>query len=644
MANVSGCLRGARFLAPLFLVTGPLAWLGFAAPPAGAVTVIAVTTNVDSGAGSLRAAMTAALNTADNVEIDVNAGLGSITLGSTLPPYNGGGGTHSLTLKGNGVTVVGLSGTNVFDTTPGGVGGMSFDDVNISGGDFGINANAGATITVSNSTIKGPTTDGIDSGSGAISVSNSTISGAGNDAVDTGNGPITVNSSELFNNANDGIDTGTSTITVSRSTVNGNANDGIDSGSSATINVTNSTVADNLNAGIDTGASTINLAYDTINNSGSGFAQIDSGGGTLTSFGTVITQAGGGNPNCAFTGTKTSQGYNYSDDATCGFTQATDKQGAANPMLGTLGAHGGTGLTMVPKTGSPLIDAIPAASCQTGLAAGIVTDERGITRPQGSGCDIGAVEVAVAVPTTNGYSEVASDGGVFSFHAPFYGSLGGVHLAAPIVGMAVDPATGGYWLVGTDGGVFSFHAPFYGSLGGVHLAAPIVGMAVDPATGGYWLVGADGGMFSFHAPFHGSLGGVHLAAPIVGMAVDPATGGYLLVARDGGVFCFDAPFYGSLGGVHLAAPIVGMAVDPATGGYWLVASDGGVFSFHAPFHGSLGGVHLAAPIVGMAVDPATGGYLLVARDGGVFCFDAPFYGSLGGVHLAAPVVGVATSG
>jgi hypothetical protein len=29
--------------------------------------------------------------------------------------------------------------------------------------------------------------------------------------------------------------------------------------------------------------------------------------------------------------------------------------------------------------------------------------------------------------------------------------------------MAADPSTGGYWLVASDGGVFSFDAPFYGA-------------------------------------------------------------------------------------------------------------------------------------------------------------------------------------
>jgi hypothetical protein len=42
--------------------------------------------------------------------------------------------------------------------------------------------------------------------------------------------------------------------------------------------------------------------------------------------------------------------------------------------------------------------------------------------------------------------------------------------------MAADPATGGYWLVASDGGIFSFGAPFEGSTGNLQLNRPIVGM------------------------------------------------------------------------------------------------------------------------------------------------------------------------
>ena len=34
---------------------------------------------------------------------------------------------------------------------------------------------------------------------------------------------------------------------------------------------------------------------------------------------------------------------------------------------------------------------------------------------------------------------------------------------APVVGMAADLVTNGYWMVASDGGIFSFDAPFYGA-------------------------------------------------------------------------------------------------------------------------------------------------------------------------------------
>jgi hypothetical protein len=45
--------------------------------------------------------------------------------------------------------------------------------------------------------------------------------------------------------------------------------------------------------------------------------------------------------------------------------------------------------------------------------------------------------------------------------------------------MAADPITGGYWEVASDGGIFSFNAPFEGSLGGTRLSEPIVGIATN---------------------------------------------------------------------------------------------------------------------------------------------------------------------
>ncbi len=267
--------------------------------------------------------------------------------------------------------------------------------------------------------------------------------------------------------------------------------------------------------------------------------------------------------------------------------------------------------------------------------------------------------LAPTCPTAlaEGYQLVANDGGIFSYQAPFAGSMGGQPLAAPIVGMAAACPSGGgcgYWEVASDGGIFAFgDASFLGSMGGKPLNAPIAGMAaLGPSAGvsGYWEVASDGGIFAFgDAGFHGSMGGKPLAKPIVGIAATPDGGGYWEVASDGGIFAFgDAPFNGSMGGKPLAKPVVGIAADCPSGGvcgYWEVASDGGIFAFgDAGFHGSMGGQALVEPIVGIAPTYDGLGYWEVASDGGIFCFgDAPFNGSAGGIPLAAPVVGMAPS-
>ena len=216
--------------------------------------------------------------------------------------------------------------------------------------------------------------------------------------------------------------------------------------------------------------------------------------------------------------------------------------------------------------------------------------------------------------------------------------------AHPVVGMADDAATGGYWLAASDGGVFSFHAPFYGSTGALRLTRPVLGMASTADGGGYWLVASDGGIFAFgDAAFLGSMGGHPLNRPVVGMASTADGGGYWLVASDGGIFAFgDAPFLGSMGGHPLNRPVLGMASTADGGGYWLVASDGGIFAFgDAAFLGSMGGHPLNRAVAGMASTADGGGYWLVASDGGIFAFgDAPFAGAATG-QLPRSAVGVA---
>jgi hypothetical protein len=85
--------------------------------------------------------------------------------------------------------------------------------------------------------------------------------------------------------------------------------------------------------------------------------------------------------------TFTSLGNNIDGDGSCGLTASGDKPKTA-PRLGRLRDNGGPTPTRALLKGSPAIDAAAAGACPK-------TDQRGVSRPQGAGCDIGAFE---AVP------------------------------------------------------------------------------------------------------------------------------------------------------------------------------------------------------------------------------------------------------
>jgi peptidoglycan-N-acetylglucosamine deacetylase len=98
--------------------------------------------------------------------------------------------------------------------------------------------------------------------------------------------------------------------------------------------------------------------------------------------------------------------------------------------------------------------------------------------------------VGAASADGNGYWEVASDGGIFSFGtAVFHGSMGGTPLNAPIAGMAATPDGNGYWEVASDGGMFAFGAPFYGSRAGLTAGERFFSIVPATDSGGYLLAG-----------------------------------------------------------------------------------------------------------------------------------------------------------
>jgi hypothetical protein len=80
----------------------------------------------------------------------------------------------------------------------------------------------------------------------------------------------------------------------------------------------------------------------------------------------------------------TSLGHNLDSGTGCGVTGAGDLSGV-NPLLGPLASNGGPTQTMALLSGSPAIDAGDDGACPS-------NDQRGVTRPQGSHCDIGAYE------------------------------------------------------------------------------------------------------------------------------------------------------------------------------------------------------------------------------------------------------------
>ncbi|PLS67471.1 MAG: hypothetical protein CV045_13410, partial [Cyanobacteria bacterium M5B4] len=165
-----------------------------------------------------------------------------------------------------------------------------------------------------------------------------------------------------------------SNVTLSNTTVSNNTapqGGGIETrGTSNIITIINATLANN---------STTNAAEV------SGSALDNSTGATVRLTQSIVDGT--------ITGTLTSRGYNLFTDSSVNGTRDTDLLGS-DPLLGELDDNGGDTQTLMPAVNSPAVNAIPVRSCASPL------DQRGIARPQGSACDIGAVEVDEALLPT----------------------------------------------------------------------------------------------------------------------------------------------------------------------------------------------------------------------------------------------------
>ena len=256
----------------------------------------------------------------------------------------------------------------------------------------------GGTMTVSNSTVSGNSAGIVGFGGiwngGTMTVSNSTVSGnsAGafgvngifNDGSFGGSVTLTLANTTVSENTGGkfgGVFNSHGTLTVTNSTVSGNTAEwsgGIFNGGPAGgLTITNSTVSGNT---AESGASIVNVsdlagsAVLTIANS-----LVD---GDCVGWREGLPQ---GAPDI------TSNGYNIeSPSNTCGFDQGTDKTGVPDLMLGPLQNNGGPTDTHALLPGSNAINQIPEAACE------VDEDQRGVARPQGPTCDVGAFEVEVA--------------------------------------------------------------------------------------------------------------------------------------------------------------------------------------------------------------------------------------------------------
>jgi len=123
--------------------------------------------------------------------------------------------------------------------------------------------------------------------------------------------------------------------------------------------------------------------------SGNGLSGIYNGG-TMTLTNSLV------DGDCGGVGFLASNGYNIeSPGNTCGFDQPTDQAEvpATALNLGPLQDNGGPTETHALLPSSVAIDWIPEVDCVDADGAPLTTDQRGVARPQGVACDVGAFEL-----------------------------------------------------------------------------------------------------------------------------------------------------------------------------------------------------------------------------------------------------------
>lgn len=236
---------------------------------------------------------------------------------------------------------------------------------------------------------------GVDNYNGTLTLENCTLSG--NSALEGGaiynDGVMTLNSSTLSENSAEyggGIENwGKATLTDC--TVSGNSADA-DGGGIYNDFYTDETSSITLNS-VTITENTADFDHDG-NGTGGGIHNATGGAATVTLGNTIVALNTNGSVDSSDDCTLdfVSKGYNLigvCDAPNCtGFSTAGDLLGTSaspiDPRLGSLQNNGGLTETRALLEGSPAIDA--------GDGTCPATDQRGLLRPQGAACDIGAFE------------------------------------------------------------------------------------------------------------------------------------------------------------------------------------------------------------------------------------------------------------
>ena len=406
-----------------------------------------VTTNADSGVGSLRQAIQDAC-AGGTITFDMTPGnvVSPITLTSAELVIS-----KNLTIQGPGANLLTVQrstaiGTPIFRVFNIGsvtvrISGLTIANGNTAdgaagGSNPGVNGggiiNTG-TLTITNSFITGNLTGsggsndggtggpGGDGGgiynSGTLTVTNSTISG--NSAGPGGNGGATATGGT---GGRGGGIANTGTLSVVNSTLNGNqAGNGGNAGSSGTGGAGGDGGAILSDTGtISNCTISGNQAGDGGNAGDNGAASTGRGGGIFKgTVGPVLNIrnniiAGNSSPTGPdISGTVNSQDYNLLGSTSGATFTGTTTHNIINPNanLGTLANNGGPTQTMLPLPGSPAINAGDPANLppdtfdldgDSDTAEALPVDQRGFARVVGANFDIGAVETNYAISATAG--------------------------------------------------------------------------------------------------------------------------------------------------------------------------------------------------------------------------------------------------